>query len=62
MHARTQRLHQLMRDNRVNAEVVAAMLGRETITVRIWRCEDTKRVIPEDALNLLERLVIERAQ
>lgn len=42
-----------MSANRLKAPDVAEILNRETITVRIWRCEDTKRVIPEDALRIL---------
>jgi len=54
MHARTEQLHQIMRDHGLNAEAVASILNREPITVYIWRVENTKRVIPEDALRLLE--------
>ena len=54
MHPRTEKLHQLMYDNKLRADAVAAIVQRDTNTVRIWRCQNTKRVIPVDALRILE--------
>ncbi len=54
MHARTAQLHKIMADHKIKAPEVARLLGRLPITVYIWRCEETKRVIPEDALKRLE--------
>lgn len=57
MHKRTERLHALMAAHNLNAKHVAAMLGRSTETVRIWRVKSDNRVIPEDALRVLELTV-----
>ena len=43
-----------MKDNGWKAETVATMLGREVITVRIWRCKSDNRTIPTLALEVLE--------
>jgi len=54
MHARTEELRNIMAQNNLKAPAVAEILVRETNTVRIWRCKQTKRVIPEDALRVLK--------
>lgn len=51
--ARTEKLHQVMRDNGMKAADVANMLGRDVNTVRIWRSKDP-RTIPPHSLELLE--------
>jgi hypothetical protein len=50
---RTERLHQIMRDHKMKAVDVGALLGRDPNTVRIWRSIDP-RAIPEDTLERLE--------
>jgi hypothetical protein len=54
MNERTERLRQLMHAHGLKATRVADLLGRKEQTVRIWRCEGDNRVIPRDALELLE--------
>ena len=61
MHTRTAKLHKIMEDNGLKAGDVAEMLDRETITIRIWRCKSSTRVIPADALRLLELELIAKA-
>lgn len=53
MHKNTKKLRQLMRKHNVRATEVAELLGREVNTVRVWRVQETKRVIPNDTLELL---------
>lgn len=43
-----------MKDHGLKAVDVATLLGREVITVRIWRCASDNRIIPSDALKVLE--------
>jgi len=61
MHARTASLHKIMADYKIKAPEVAQILGRLPITVYIWRCENTKRIIPQDALDLLQMKLASKA-
>lgn len=54
MTNRTEQLHQLMATHGLTAEKVGELLNRSPQTVRIWRCKDDKRQIPEHALELLK--------
>lgn len=54
MTNRTEQLHQLMATHGLNADDVGELLNRSPQTVRIWRCKDDKRQIPEHALELLK--------
>jgi hypothetical protein len=56
MDDRNEELRQLMRANKLKVRDVAALLGRQPITVRIWLCEGPKtdRVIPAETLELLK--------
>lgn len=54
MDNRTKKLRAIMKKHKLKARDVADMLGREPSTVRVWRCQHTKRVIPQDTLELLE--------
>lgn len=54
MHARTEELRTLMARHKMKAPDVAEIIGCETNTVRIWRCEQTKRVMPADKLRILK--------
>lgn len=47
-------MHDIMHEYKLKATDVAAILGREVNTVRIWRCKSDNRNIPVDALALLE--------
>jgi DNA-binding transcriptional regulator YiaG len=60
MHTNTERLHTLMQRNKLKAADVATILGREVNTVRVWRVRDTKRVIPDDTLTVLEVKLAEK--
>lgn len=57
LHPRTIRLHELMRDYKLDCYDVANILDRTPGTVRKWRCE--YRVIPKDKLTLLERYLLD---
>lgn len=57
MTNRTEQLHQLMATHGLDAEKVGELLNRSEQTVRIWRCKDSKRQIPEHALELLKTKV-----
>lgn len=61
MDARTAKLHQIMKDNGLKAVDVASMLGRKVITIRIWRCASDNRIIPADALKVLELTMAEKS-
>jgi hypothetical protein len=52
--SKTERLHQLMAQYDLSAPDVAAILGRTPHTVRVWRSIHELRIIPDDALALLE--------
>ena len=54
MNPRTEKLRELMRSHQLTAADVAKILGRSVSTVRIWRCKNSSRIIPETALRLLE--------
>lgn len=54
MTNRTEQLHQLMLAHGLSIEKVGELLNRSQQTVRIWRCKDDKRQIPEHALELLK--------
>ncbi len=54
MHARTQALDALMRNNGFTARQVGELVGRGAHTVRVWRCEGAGRVIPSPILALLQ--------
>jgi hypothetical protein len=56
-HERTKRLHEIMRTRRLNSPDVAAMVGRSSQTIRMWRCES--KIIPDHALTALEVAVAE---
>lgn len=60
MHANTKKLRTLMRQHKLQAADVAAMLGRQANTVRIWRVKETPRPIPNDALKLLGMMLAQR--
>jgi hypothetical protein len=60
LHENTEKLHRLMKQHKLNAPQVAAMLGREPNTVRVWRVKDTSRVIPDDTLKLLAVTLAEK--
>lgn len=60
MHTNTEALHKLMQGNKLKAADVAAILGREVNTVRVWRVRDTKRVIPDETLQLLQMKLAEK--
>jgi DNA-binding transcriptional regulator YiaG len=50
---KTERLCNIMREYNLKCADVAALLGREVNTVRIWRSKDP-REIPDHALTVLE--------
>lgn len=54
MTNRTEQLHKLMAERGLTTEQVGELLNRSPQTVRIWRCKDDKRQIPEHALELLK--------
>lgn len=54
MDERTQRLREIMRTNKLTNKDVGDLLGRSAQTVRIWSCVNGGRVIPANALELLE--------
>lgn len=54
LHPNTSKLRKLMKDNKLKAKDVAAIVHREPITVNIWRCADNRRVIPTELLALVE--------
>lgn len=54
MTNRTEQLHQLMLTYGLSIERVSELLNRSPQTVRIWRCKDDKRQIPEHSLELLK--------
>lgn len=60
MNKNTKKLHSLMRQHKLTAADVAGMLGRKVNTVRVWRVQDTARVIPDDTLQLLAMKLAER--
>lgn len=55
MDAKTVKLHDIMREYKFKASDVAEILGKESNTVRVWRCKSSNRVIPDDQLELLEQ-------
>lgn len=57
MTNRTEQLHQLMLTHGLSIDRVGELLNRSPQTVRIWRCKDDKRQIPEHALELLKTKV-----
>lgn len=63
MDDRNEELRQIMRDNKLKPRDVAELLGRKTITVRIWLCEGPKtdRVIPAEQLDRLKDKIALRA-
>lgn len=60
MDKNTKQLHALMRQHKMKAADVAAILGRKVNTVRVWRVKDTSRPIPDDTLQLLALKLAER--
>jgi hypothetical protein len=52
MDKKTKRLRALMKKHKLDCAAVAGMLGRETNTVRVWRCEG--RIVPKLVLEVLE--------
>lgn len=54
MTNRTEQLHKLMAERGLTTEQVGELLNRSPQTVRIWRCKDDKRQIPEHSLELLK--------
>lgn len=54
MHENTKKLRDIMQSHRLKASDVAAITNREAITVRIWRCRNTARIIPIELLRLVE--------
>lgn len=61
MHENTKKLRKLMKQHQLRAADVAAMLGRQDNTVRVWRVKETQRVIPDDALELLGMKLAQRS-
>jgi hypothetical protein len=61
MIERTKKLRKLMAAHKLSAKDTGAILNRSASTVRIWRCKDTQRPIPDHALALLESKLAERA-
>lgn len=57
MDKNTQRLREIMSDNKLSNKDVGALLGRSEQTVRIWSCINGGRVIPNTALKLLEFII-----
>lgn len=53
MTNRINQLKQLMDEHGLTIEAVAVLLNRSPQTVRIWRCRNVGRQIPEHALELL---------
>lgn len=53
MTTRTEQLKQLMKQHGLTIDKVAELLNRRPQTVRIWRCRDDNREIPEHALEVL---------
>lgn len=62
MHENTKRLRELMERHRLKTADVAKITNREAITVRIWRCRRTERVIPSELLRLVELEMQSRAE
>lgn len=60
MTNRTEQLHQLMAERGLTPKQVGELLNRSEQTVRIWRCKDDKRQIPEHALELLKTKVVQQ--
>jgi hypothetical protein len=56
MSNRNDNLRAIMKEHHLKVKDVAALLGREEITVRIWLCEGarTTREIPAEQLERLE--------
>lgn len=57
MTSRTEQLRDLMAAHKLSVAQVGAILHRTPTTVRIWRCKDDRRQIPEHALQLLRTKV-----
>lgn len=57
MTTRTEQLRKLMAAHDLSTDKVGELLNRAPQTVRIWRCKDDKRQIPEHALELLKAKV-----
>lgn len=62
MDAKTKKLRQLMQAHKLTANDVADMLHRSPNTVRVWRCKNPQRIIPTDALRLLEIVLSKNAK
>lgn len=60
MQNRTEKLRDVMAAHKLSADDVARLLNRTANTVRIWRCKDNRRIIPEHSLALLEARLRER--
>lgn len=60
MQNRTDRLREIMAEKKLSADDVARLLNRTANTVRIWRCKDQRRIIPDHSLALLEALLREK--
>lgn len=54
MTTRTEQLKELMKTHDLTPEQVGSMLNRSAQTVRIWRCKNDSRQIPEHSLELLK--------
>lgn len=57
MDKRTKELRRLMKAHKLTATAVAGLLNRSEQTVRIWRCKNADRIIPEHSLELLRMKV-----
>ena len=53
MHARTKRLHSIMRRHSLTCADVAAIVEKSEMSVRIWRVAETPRVITKENLQKL---------
>jgi len=62
MDKRTKRLRDLMAKHSMTAADVAELLDRSPQTVRVWRCRYDARVIPADALRVLELTLATRGK
>ena len=61
MDKKTQTLRDLMQKHKLTNKDVGALLGRPAQTVRIWSCANGGRVIPDNALELLQFKVAAQA-
>lgn len=58
MTTRTEQLRELMKAHDLSTEEVGELLNRRPQTVRIWRCKNDARQIPEHSLELLKTKLV----